>query len=83
MFTFKRVDTLVQLEVDSNVPVQKNQFLFNWQTNDPCYAELLKDQFSKEMERRLEKIRRESYELGWKEAKSKKCAKRTWFSYWW
>lgn len=32
---------------------------------------------------KLEQIRREEYNAGWKDAKSKKVAKRTWFKSWW
>lgn len=47
------------------------------------YAILLKDRLEKDMSNKLEAIRREAYNEGWKDAKSKKVAKKTWFKSWW
>lgn len=43
-------------------------------------AILLRNQIQKDLSDKIEKIRRDAYNLGWKEAKSKKVAKRTWFN---
>lgn len=51
--------------------------------SDEPYAILLKERLEADMERKIESIRRESYEQGWKDAKSKKVAKKTWFNPWW
>lgn len=51
--------------------------------SEPWIAILLYRQLEKEMCDKLEKIRRESYEEGWRDAKAKKSGKKTWFSRLW
>lgn len=43
-------------------------------------ARLLANQINKDLRNKIETIRRTAYELGWKDAKSKKVCKKTWFS---
>lgn len=50
---------------------------------DDAYAILLRARIEKDLSDKLEAIRREAYNEGWKDAKSKKVAKRTWFKSWW
>lgn len=49
---------------------------FNYQ------AELLKKQLDSHLSSNLERIRREAYNEGWKDAKAK-VKKKTWFAGWW
>jgi len=49
---------------------------------DDVHAELLNQAFNKRMEAKLEQIRREAYNQGWKD-KSAHRKKETWFSKWW
>lgn len=50
---------------------------------DEPYAIMLSERMQKDLSNKLESIRREAYNEGWKDAKSKKVAKRTWFKSWW
>jgi len=43
-------------------------------------AILLQNQLQSDLEKKIETIRREAYELGWKQAKSKKDRKKDWFN---
>lgn len=43
-------------------------------------AILLSNQIEKDLQNRIETIRREAYQLGWKQAKSKKVRKKDWFN---
>ena len=43
-------------------------------------AILLKNQIQHDLNKKIESIRRSAYELGWKDAKSKKVKKRDWFN---
>lgn len=43
-------------------------------------ARLLGNQINKDLQKKIETIRRTAYELGWKEAKSKKMRKKDWFN---
>lgn len=53
---------------------------FKAQRSGEMDAILLRNQIQKDLSDKIEKIRRDAYNLGWKEAKSKKVAKRTWFN---
>ncbi|MBN8665796.1 MAG: hypothetical protein J0L83_14540 [Chitinophagales bacterium] len=46
----------------------------------PMNAQLLKDAMNQTLHSRIERIRKEAYEQGWKDAKSRKVAKKTTFS---
>lgn len=43
-------------------------------------AILLSNQIQADLQKKIETIRREAYELGWKQAKSKKDKKKDWFN---
>ena len=43
-------------------------------------AILLQNQLQSDLEKKIETIRREAYELGWEQAKSKKDRKNDWFN---
>lgn len=53
-------------------------YTFSWNASGDDYAQLLVNQFNESLENRLKKIREDSYEQGWKDAKAK-TRKQTWF----
>ena len=73
---------MVNIRVKTRI---EGEWIFTTQFNckSDAYAILLAQRMSDDMQNKLESIRREYYNLGWKEAKSKKSPKRTWFSGWW
>ena len=82
MIEFKRVNAQVRIEVSGKWPLSKNYF-FYWQCNDDDFAALLAQNLESKMHIELERIRREAYNKGWKDAKDKKSAKETWFTCLW
>jgi hypothetical protein len=50
---------------------------------DEPYAILLAERMQKDLSKKLEAIRRETYNEGWKDAKAKKSGKKDWFKSWW
>lgn len=50
---------------------------------DDPYAIMLTERMQKDLAKKLEQIRKESYEEGWRDAKAKKSGKRDWFKSWW
>jgi len=80
MIQFKRVDKNLEVRIQSGV--LNYEYNLTWNCNDDVYAELLKDQFNKHMEKKLESIRREAYDNGWRDAKGHK-KRSDWFSRWW
>lgn len=69
------------MEVDAPYPVSKTYF-FYWDCERDDFAELLTKHLKDHLYNEIQRIRREEYNLGWKDAKSKKVAKRTWFKGW-
>ena len=53
---------------------------FDYLRNSTMDAILLRNQMQNDLHKHIEKMRRDAYELGWKEAKSKKTRKRDWFN---
>jgi len=53
---------------------------FDYLRNGTMDAILLRNQMQNDLHKHIEKIRRDAYELGWKDAKSKKTRKRDWFN---
>jgi len=51
-----------------------------YQRNTEMDAILLRNQLQSDLSNKIEKIRRDAYNAGWKEAKSKKTRKRDWFN---
>jgi len=80
MITFERSDTELKVIVETNLG---SSYWLYWKCSDKQYAMLLREHIEQKLSRKLEQIRRESYEQGWKDAKSKKVAKKTWFKSWW
>ena len=67
-----------------NVRVDISGVLYNFDLKYTRYcsmdARLLANQINKDLNKKIETIRRTAYELGWKDAKSKKVSKRNWFN---
>lgn len=83
MIRFTREGTAVRVTISLAVPnYESRDFWFDRETNAGAYAGLLSAEFQKQMHDSLEKIRRESYREGWKDAKAKK-SKRTYFRLGW
>ena len=79
MINFKRNGLKVIAEIECNVGVDKRFFQFTLDTNDEIYAVLLQENFQAFLRSSAERIRREAYEKGFKDAKAKR-AKDAWFS---
>lgn len=77
MFTIKQEGNCVKIEVLSSI---RWSITFRHSRNEELDAILLRNQLQTDLSNKIEQIRREAYELGWKDAKSKKIAKRTWFN---
>jgi len=50
--------------------------------NSELYAALLRQELHSHLNNTLERIRKQAYEQGWKDAKAR-TKKETWFSGWW
>lgn len=74
-----RNGSAVVIRVDSKLGTPKPIFTFYFNCADESWAELLRDYLEKNFRHTIHKIRKESYEDGWSDAKKKK-AKRGWHS---
>lgn len=73
-----------ECKVTINVPYCGDvTWTFNHQNADQFYSGFACYAMRKQMGDALEKIRREAYESGWKDAKARKGAKETYFSQNW
>lgn len=82
MISFKRIDNKVEVQVKHGVLFNDQYFTLNINETYAYQAELLTRQLNDQLQKKLEAIRKEAYEQGWKDAKAK-SAKKTWFSRWW
>jgi hypothetical protein len=82
MIEIQKVNTSVRLEVSGKWPLSKTYY-FYWECNNEDFANLLTENIRSHMQNELQRIRREAYDHGWKDAKSKKGSKETWFSSIW
>jgi len=83
MIYLSRNGTLVRCTVHLRVPnYELRLFHFEWETNNRAFAGLLSAEMDKQLQTELERIRREAYERGWKDAKAKK-PKETYFDMGW
>lgn len=72
----------VQLSVPVCIPGHKEWlYHFTWKTHDEAYAQMLAYHVNKSLKEKMQEIRQQSYEQGWKDAKAKR-KKETWFSGW-
>lgn len=81
MIDIKREGTFVKVVVDSQWPIS-GQYSFQWDTGRNDFACLLSENLKNKMVRDIERMRRDAYNQGWKDAKAK-AKKETWFSGWW
>jgi len=81
MIDFRIDGTKVKIFIE--VGVFDKMVVFTHECSHDYFAHLMRDSYINHMNRKLEKIRREAYNQGWKDAKSKKVAKNTFFSNWW
>lgn len=78
MIDFKQIGADVKITIDSGV----GNFVFTHNCVHGYLSGLMRDQYERYMQSQLEKIRREAYNQGWKDAKAK-SKKATWFKPWW
>lgn len=74
-------ETKVRVIVDTKYPIE-SRYVFSFDTGNADFAALLAENMNEKMRNDLEKIRRDTYEQGWKDAKAKK-AKERYFSRMW
>lgn len=55
-------------------------FTLSYERSCEMDAVLLRNQLQEDLRKKIESIRKDAYELGWKEAKSKKVRKKDWFN---
>ena len=79
MISFERSENKVLVNVQHGIFFNDQYFQLDINQGHPYQAELLYRQLNKTLREKLESIRREEYEKGWKDAKAKR-AKQTWFS---
>jgi hypothetical protein len=81
MLEIKRVNSRVHLDIQTGV--LDKYYTLDLNCSNDLHAELLRRAFDAKLEKELQRIRRNAYNQGWKDAKSKKVPKATWFSKWW
>lgn len=82
MITFSRNDNKVIVKVEHGIFHGDQYFELDILQNYQYQAQLLRNALELNLSRKLEEIRKEAYEQGWKDAKAKR-KKQTWFSGWW
>ena len=68
-----------KLQLSFLLPGMNSSALLYWECGSEWAARLLCDWLRDNMASNLQNIRRDSYNHGWKSAKSKKCGKVAWF----
>lgn len=86
MLNVKRDNTKAVIAVGTDLPfdcegTKTSIYEFEFEMQTPARAELLVRYVHNRLETEIEKTRREAYEQGWKDAKSRK-PKVTWFPGW-
>lgn len=67
--------TNVIVKINTGLPIEKCILSFEWQATHQYSAELLMRHLRKNFWNRIEQIREQAYEAGWKDAKSRKRKK--------
>lgn len=80
MIEFTRGGKLVNIKVTGKHPISGWAWTLSLDVGSEPYAALLTDNFRQNLWDTIKEIRRESYERGWKDAKSHKTAKQEYFS---
>lgn len=78
MIDYRVSGQAVKIHVDSGL----GKFTFTHECGQDYLASLMCDQYERHMRSVLEKVRKEAYNQGWKDAKAKN-KKATWFKPWW
>ena len=78
MITLTRDGTKVVLRFDTTVQVDRPAILFTWNAGTELFAALLTRQVASDLSDAMVAARREAYNQGWADAKSKR-AKQGWF----
>lgn len=79
MVTINRDEKKVCLRIEHGAYWGDHALLLYWNCENELFAQLLSSQLDKHLAERVQAIRKEEYEKGWKDAKSHKT-KETWFS---
>ena len=78
MITIQQYGEKVKVEIDPEMRDRKVMCLY-WNCGSEWYAQLLVEKINAEFHGLIERIRKAEYDAGWKDAKSHKQTKRTWF----
>ena len=79
MININKHGTTVKVSIETGLIASSSDVLLYWECGNDVFAELLTNQLRKKLADRIQAIRQEEYEQGWKDAKAKK-RKRTWFA---
>jgi hypothetical protein len=82
MLSFFRKENKVIVKLEHGIWGSDEHFALEIGQSFEYQAQLLKDALNKNLQNNLERIRREAYNQGWKDAKAK-TRKQTWFSWSW
>lgn len=83
MIRFHRHEGRVKCEIELDVPrYERRTFIFYWDCEGPVFAGLLAGAFENALQDKLEKIRRQAYEDGVRDARAK-TKKRKFFRLGW
>jgi hypothetical protein len=77
MITITRKDKICKVSLEDG-PLDYT-FYFNYECSDDVHAELLRVYFNKKITDRIEDVRKQEYERGYKDGRAK-VAKASWFS---
>lgn len=82
MIQFKVEESSLVVSISGSYPVSTYTWNAPIQCSSKAYALLLQENFNTAMQNKLENIRKEAYNQGWKNAKAK-TFKNKWFSCLW
>lgn len=80
MIQVTRNGTKTQIQVESGYPLQSGYYYFNYDCGNEEFARLLADHFERKLIDRIDAIRKEEYNRGYKDGRAKR-AKATWFAW--
>lgn len=80
MIQIDRHETKVRLRIEHGLlSANGSELWLYWECDKEMFAELMENKLRKKLEDRIEAIRKEEYERGWKDAKAKR-RKAIWFA---
>lgn len=80
MIKIERHEKQVRVKIEHGAYYDSEEIWLYWNCNDELFAQLLTRQIYKKLDETIQKIRKEEYEQGWKDAKGKKKKQLEWFS---